>query len=589
MPRLTAVTRRRALALALSMTLAAAAALLAWPTVRRGLETAIARRARAEAARLGLRLELGRVELSPSLRIRLDHLSLARDQGGVGGFEWVEIEPRLWGRGLGHLSRVAIGAGLVVLPHGLEIETRPSTWQVTTQRGHLRVVGFEGGLGITAESKAADGDRTLVVKVQDLPLQQVADVRWNGASVAELGRWEGSLVLRLGSDGEQAAQARMAGRGLRLATLPRLEGLVDGSPRGESVDVSLDVAAAFSPTRRCLQVSMLRLVTNRVVAEGHGRIESTPTASSLDVQLRLDHLDLRALFDVLGLDPPADKLGSLSAAVAVARRPDQPGPITVRQSLSFYSPHGTLAAIERLQEPFTYRTEEPDGSVHLIEVRPGAPDFIALSEVPPLFVQALLLAEDYGFEGHRGVDLSAVAEAAVASLGEGKPWRGASTITQQLVKNLLLSKERTLTRKLSELPLALLLDSRLGKERQLEIYLNVVEWGPGLYGLRPAAEHYFGKTPGELCPKEMAFLVRLIPGPLIYQRCFASGELSPAFEGLVVSLLGKLWSTGSLTDDEYQQALQTPLKLGGSARSEGEGQADGTSTSRQAAVGGPVS
>jgi penicillin-binding protein 1A len=427
------------------------------------------------------------------------------------------------------------------------------------------------------------------VKTQNLRLQQVADVRWNGTSLAEGGRWGGSLLLRVGSDGEQAAQARMAGRGLRLAALPSLEGLVDGSPRGEPVDVSLDIAAAFTPTRRCLQVSMLRLATDRVVAEGHGRIESTPTASSLDVQFRLDHLDLRALFDVLGLDPPADKLGTLSAAVAVARRPDQQGPITVRQSLSFSPPHRTLAAIERLREPFTYRAEGSDGILHLIEVRPGAPGFIALSEVPPLFVRALLLAEDFGFEGHRGVDLSAVAEAAVASLAEGRPWRGASTITQQLVKNLLLSKERTLTRKLSELPLALLLDSRLDKERQLEIYLNVVEWGPGLYGLRPAAEHYFGKTPAQLSPKEMAFLVRLIPGPLVYQRCFASGEVSPAFEGLVVSLLGKLWSTGALTDEEYQEALETPLRIGGPAATEGELQADGSSTSRQAAVGGPVS
>jgi hypothetical protein len=559
--------RPRALTVALSATLAVAAALLAWPAVRRELERRVVRRARAEAARLGLQLQVERVEVSPSLRIRLERLTVERKQAGVGRFEWVEIEPRLWGRGLGRVSRVAIGPGRVALPHGFEVETRPSTWQVTTRRGQLQVAGFQGGLGVTAETSAANGGGTLVVQARGLRLQQMVEVRWNGTSLVEGGLWDGTLVLRRGGDGKRAAQVRMVAKGLRLAALPRLEGLADGSRLGEPVDVDLDIAAASSEARSRLQVATFRLVTDRVVAEGHGQVESSPTGSELDVQLRIDHLDLRGLFDVLGLDPPAGDLGSLSAAVAVSRRPDQPGPITVRQSLVFSPPRSSLAAVERLREPFTYRVVEADGNVREIEVRPGAPGFVALDEVPPLFVQTLLLAEDFGFHGHAGVDPSAMAEAAVASLGGDKPWRGASTITQQLAKNLLLSKERTLTRKLSEVPLALLLDSRLEKERQLEIYLNIVEWGPGLYGLRSAAEHYFGKTPARLRPKEMAFLVRLIPGPLIYQRSFASGELSPAFEELVLQLLGKLWSTGALTDAEYQEALLTRLEIRGSPRS----------------------
>ena len=78
----------------------------------------------------------------------------------------------------------------------------------------------------------------------------------------------------------------------------------------------------------------------------------------------------------------------------------------------------------------------------------------------------------------------------------------------------------------------------------LEIYLNVIEWGPGLYGLRPAARHYFGKEPQELTPKQMAFLVSLIPGPLKYQRSFAGGIPTPFFDGLMTTLLAKLTSVG---------------------------------------------
>ena len=122
-----------------------------------------------------------------------------------------------------------------------------------------------------------------------------------------------------------------------------------------------------------------------------------------------------------------------------------------------------------------------------------------------------------------------------------------------------MSRERTLRRKLQELALAFLLESTLGKDRILEIYLNVIEWGPGLYGLRPAARHYFGKEPTALTPKEMAFLVALIPGPTKYQRSFEEGALSAGFEPLVTNLLAKLRSTGGLSEEEYAAALAETL------------------------------
>jgi len=85
--------------------------------------------------------------------------------------------------------------------------------------------------------------------------------------------------------------------------------------------------------------------------------------------------------------------------------------------------------------------------------------------------------------------------------------RGASTITQQLAKNLFLSRDKQLGRKLQELAITFLLESALGKDRILEIYLNIIEWGPDLRGLRPAARRYFGREARELTPAEMAFLV----------------------------------------------------------------------------------
>jgi membrane peptidoglycan carboxypeptidase len=196
-----------------------------------------------------------------------------------------------------------------------------------------------------------------------------------------------------------------------------------------------------------------------------------------------------------------------------------------------------------------------------IDVSPGSADFVALDAVPPLFVDALLLAEDAGFWGHHGIDLRELPGAFATNLARGTFARGASTITQQLAKNLFLSREKRIGRKLAEASLALLLDAALGKRRVLEIYLNVIEWGPGVYGLGPAARHYFGREPAELTPKQVAFLVSMIPGPVKYQRSIEGGVPTPFFEGLMASLLAKLRATGALDDAAYETALAAPLDL----------------------------
>jgi len=100
------------------------------------------------------------------------------------------------------------------------------------------------------------------------------------------------------------------------------------------------------------------------------------------------------------------------------------------------------------------------------------PDFIALRDVPPLFVRTLLLAEDTGFYGHRGIDLRELPAALLTNWSRGGAARGASTITQQLAKNLFLSRDKQLGRKLQELAITFLLESALGKDRILEIYLT---------------------------------------------------------------------------------------------------------------------
>jgi membrane peptidoglycan carboxypeptidase len=220
-------------------------------------------------------------------------------------------------------------------------------------------------------------------------------------------------------------------------------------------------------------------------------------------------------------------------------------------------------AISRLRGDFVFHSDGGLGPQRPIDVSTSSPDFIALQDVPPLFVRTLLLAEDAGFYGHRGIDLRELPSALLTNWSRGGAARGASTITQQLAKNLFLSRDKEVGRKLQELAITFLLESALGKDRILEIYLNIIEWGPDLRGLRPASRHYFGCEPQALTPAQMAFLVAIIPGPIKYQRSFARGTPGPGLRLLIDNLLTKLRSVDAIGEEEYQRALSEPIVVAG--------------------------
>jgi monofunctional biosynthetic peptidoglycan transglycosylase len=235
----------------------------------------------------------------------------------------------------------------------------------------------------------------------------------------------------------------------------------------------------------------------------------------------------------------------------------------VSQKIAFDPPRQMPPAISRLRRDFVFRAGDGPGPHRPVDVSPASPDFIALDDVPPLFVRTLLLAEDAGFYGHRGIDLRELPSALLTNWSRGGASRGASTITQQLAKNLFLSRDKEVGRKLQELAIAFLLESALDKDRILEIYLNIIEWGPDLRGLRPAARHYFNREPRELTPAQMAFLVAIIPGPIKYQRSIAHGTPGPGLRVLIDNLLAKLWSVQAIDEEEYQRALNEPIVVTG--------------------------
>lgn len=142
--------------------------------------------------------------------------------------------------------------------------------------------------------------------------------------------------------------------------------------------------------------------------------------------------------------------------------------------------------------------------------------WVPLSRISPHLRRAVVAAEDASFFTHEGFDWEGIKEAAKYNLEAGELKRGGSTITQQLAKNLYLSSERSLFRKAREALITRSLEQHLTKKRILELYLNVAEWGQGVYGAEAAARHHFVKSADELTADEAAWLAAILPSPRRY-------------------------------------------------------------------------
>ena len=140
--------------------------------------------------------------------------------------------------------------------------------------------------------------------------------------------------------------------------------------------------------------------------------------------------------------------------------------------------------------------------------------WIPLARIPKHLVDAVIVAEDGTFFTHGGVDWFEVRESLEKDIQEGRAARGASTITQQLAKNLFLSTSKDPVRKVKELIITFFMEKELEKDRILEIYLNIVEWGPGIFGVEAASETYFGTHAENLTLDQAARLAAVIPSPI---------------------------------------------------------------------------
>ena len=461
-------------------------------------------------------------------------------------------------------------AGVAGAPTGLVIDLRGSYGgaheALWTAKGHAEPERGTGTLALRAEQfslgRIADVLPRSVLKPANTTLDAALDLTWNGDAV----KFAGDLaVVGLSLQNEalavepvenvslgltlrgtayplarrlelERAEARVRDVTARLSGRVALPAGAFRFTNGKTLSVVPNIDLTFSvPRVSCPK--LLASIPTALVPRLEGFVMQGNFAADVGIKIDFAHLDDLDLSGKVGIDgckvlkAPDDikALADAKTRVINVEAPKLPGGASGETD--------TLAVV----------------------VGPDNPDFIPYDQISPFLVGSIMTTEDNGFFKHRGWVSSEFKSALRRNLKGGGFRLGASSITMQMVKNVLLTKDKTLSRKLQELFLVWYLEQVLPKERILELYFNAIEFGPRIYGIGPAVRHYFGKRPAELTPLEAAFFSSILPSPKRRYIQYCHGALTAQWDRYVRRILAKVHERGRITDEEYATASAQPF------------------------------
>jgi len=389
------------------------------------------------------------------------------------------------------------------------------------------------------------------IVLRDVPLTDVATVvpgiPWHRP---EAGRLHGELTW----EPEGPGRISLGGR-VRLENGGLLSAALAARPV-EGFDLELEGAGLWTAATNRLEVRTLKVLTEGVAVQLAGAVEEAAPGFRVDIEARLP---VTPCDDLLAAVPA----GLLGVTAGFALDGDIGGEIRARLDTSALDETELSIRLEdgcrtravpsdlepaRLRGRFFYRIRSADGNWTERESGSGSADWTPAAAVSPFLLHAVLAHEDAAFFRHRGFVTPAIREALVRDLQARRFRQGASTISMQLARNLFLSREKNLARKLQEVILTRWLEETLSKREILELYLNVIEYGPHLHGIRSASRHYFGREPADLSPAESAFLACILPAPHRYHRQVKSGRLPESLARQVGALLALMTEAGRIDE-----------------------------------------
>ncbi len=221
-------------------------------------------------------------------------------------------------------------------------------------------------------------------------------------------------------------------------------------------------------------------------------------------------------------------------------------------------------SIQQFRAPFRRTAYDAEGRPVTVETGPGTPEWVPLTAISKFMETAVLTTEDAGFHRHHGFDHEAIKNSIRENLRRRRFVRGASTITMQLAKNLYLDRGKNLSRKLQEAVLTMYLEQELTKDQLLELYFNVVEFGPMIYGIGPAARYYFNATARELSLGQALYISSIMPNPKL-QHFGAGGVVTPTWMSYLRKMMKAARERDHLTDEELDEGLRETVVRGSPA------------------------
>ena len=308
---------------------------------------------------------------------------------------------------------------------------------------------------------------------------------------------------------------------------------------------------------------MLRRGKNRAFEELHARLRVPPVEcqavlDSLPPALlpKLQGFKLRGTFDTdFEVHVQRDKLEDTVLS----------GSVGIRNCDVTAAAKGMSAG--KIRGQFRHRTIVgfTDGKprYRTMTIGPENSAYVSLGNVSPYLVNSLLTTEDSSFFRHRGFIVSEFRTALIKNLEAGFFRYGASSITMQLVKNVYLDRQKTMSRKLQELFMTWYVETKVKKSRIMEVYVNAIEYGPGLYGIGNASHRYFGKRAAELNPTESAFFSSILPAPRRRFRQYCRDKLTGWTERKIERILGLMLKRNRINEAEFEQAMITPIAFRG--------------------------
>lgn len=490
----------------------------------------------------GLRVAGKRIELirKPRPAIRLPGISLgaSNTEGGVGAvLGGLSAELRL------ELARNAYGRfpieARLVLPGGGQIVGRGGVDR-TRLTLSAQVADLEFGRAHEAIGGAVGGRYDLDVDLVDLKGTLEGEGRTTGLTVEHPMLADGPVgPFDLSLQGKMAVEVR--NRATRAAEITISDVRVDIDRVGFDFEAFVDTTPdAWKVQARFDTGKMLATDLGLAIPKGLlPNLQPMKGRGQLQVSAKLDVDKTRLKETVFDIDVDTRRL----KITEMNRRVD----------------------FEALRDVFTTRFEMPpeegeeQGEILTRESGPNSDRWVPFELLPPLLAHAVTAQEDGGFYRHRGISMLHLRDSLILNLETGRFARGGSTITMQLARNLFLNRRKTLARKLEELILTWLLEKEFTKDELMTLYLNVVEFGPDIFGVGEASAHYFGRPPIALTPPQMAWLVRLLPNPRAQYYMFEDKKLSKGMTRGINWLLRRLVTREHLAPEDLVQINRTEL------------------------------